>query len=150
MGNMKQITVWVTEEKTSNFLGVGFCHTLLKALCFDIPAVEPKASDKGVLSYGSLNNEKENPQVSKMNAVIIHQPLYIPPKSTFLYKHKCNEQDIFPNGNSFVPNRTTVITELCFINTICTKKEKQIALLIENNKSNQVTLNKGITGFIYM
>ena len=139
--------VWVTEEKTSNLLGVDFCHTFLKALYFDIPAVELKTSDKGVLSYGSLNNEKEYPQVSKLNAVIIHQPLYIPPKSTFLYKHKCSEQDIFPKGTSFVPNRTTVKTELCFINTICTKNEKQIPLLIENHKNHQVTLNKGIIGF---
>ena len=139
--------VWVTEEKTFNLLGVDFCHTFLKALYFDIPAVELKTNDKGVLSYGSLNNEKEYPQVSKLNAVIIHQPLYIPPKSTFLYKHKCSEQDIFPKGTSFVPNRTTVKTELCFINTICTKKEKQIPLLIENHKNHQVTLNKGIIGF---
>ena len=76
--------VWVTEEKTSILLGEDFCHNFLKALYFDIPAVELKTSDKGVLSYGSLNNEKEYPQVSKMNAVIIHQPLYTPPKSTFL------------------------------------------------------------------
>ena len=139
--------VWVTEEKTSNLLGVDFCNAFLKALYFDIPAVELKTSDKGVLSYGSLNNEKEYPQVSKLNAVIIYQPLNIPSMSTFLYKHKCSEQDIFPKGTSFVPNRTTVKTELCFINTICTKKEKHIPLLIENHKNHQVTLNKGIIGF---
>ena len=82
-----------------------------------------------------------------MNAVLIHQPLYILPKSTFLYKQKCSEQDIFPEGTSFVPNRNTVKTELCFIYTICTKKEKQTPLLIENHKNHQVTLNKGIIGF---
>ena len=43
--------VWVT-EKTSNLLGVDFCHTILKALNFDIPAVELNTSDKGALSYG--------------------------------------------------------------------------------------------------
>ena len=139
--------VWVTEEKTFNLLGVDFCHTFLKALYLDIPAVELKTSDKGVLIYGSLNNEKEYPQVSKLNAVIIHQPLYIPPKSTFLYNHKCSEQEIFPKGTFFVPNKTTVKTELRFINTICTKKEKHIPLLIENHKNHQVLLNKGIIGF---
>ena len=36
---------------------------------------------------------------------------------------------------------------MCFINTICTKNEKQIPLLIENHKNHQVTLNKGIIGF---
>ena len=121
--------------------------SFFKALYFDIPAVELKTSDKGVFSYGSLNNEKEYPQVSKLNEVIIHQPLYIPPKSTFLYKHKCSEQDIFPKGFPFVPNRTTVKTDLCFINTICTKKEKHIPLHIGNHKNHQVTLNKGKIGF---
>ena len=64
--------VWVTEEKTSNLRGVDFCHTFLKALYFDILAVELKTSDKGVLNYGSLNNQKQFPKVSKMNAVIIY------------------------------------------------------------------------------
>ena len=36
---------------------------------------------------------------------------------------------------------------MCFINTICTKKEKQIPLLIENHKNHLVTLNKEIIGF---
>ena len=36
---------------------------------------------------------------------------------------------------------------MCFINTICTKKEKHIPLLIENHKNHQITLNKGIIGF---
>ena len=49
---------WVTEEKTSNLLGVDFCHTFLKALYFDVLSVELKTSDNGVISYGSLNNEK--------------------------------------------------------------------------------------------
>ena len=44
--------VWVTEEKTSNLLGVDICQKFLKSLNFDIPAVELKTSDKGVLSYG--------------------------------------------------------------------------------------------------
>ena len=107
--------VWVTEEKTSNLLVVDFCHTFFKALYFDIPAVVLNSSGKGVLKYVSLNNEKEYPQVCSLNAVIIHQPLYILPRSTFLYKHKCNEQDIFPIGTSSVPNRTTVKAELSFI-----------------------------------
>ena len=130
--------VWVTEEKTSYLLRVDFCHTFLKALYFDIPAVKLKASDKRVLCYGSLKNEMEYPQVSKMNAVIIHQPLYVQPKSTFLYKHKFNEQDFFPKGSSFVPKKTTVKFELCFVNTNCTTKEKQIPLLIDNYKNCQV------------
>ena len=143
--------VWITEEKTSNLIGIDFCHNYLKALYFDIPAVELK-DEKGVLSYGSLNNEKEYPQVSKIDAVILPQPLYIPPKSTYLYKHKvcggdANSGKLFSKGTSFVPHRTTIKTELVFINTICTKPEKSIPLLVENHKNHQITLNKGLIGF---
>ena len=53
--------VWITEEKTANLLGVDFCHLFLKALYFDIPAVELKS--KGVISYGLMNNDKEYPDV---------------------------------------------------------------------------------------
>ena len=50
--------VWITEETTANLLGVDFCHLFLKALYFDIPAVELK-SKEGVISYGLMNNDKE-------------------------------------------------------------------------------------------
>ena len=139
--------VWVTEEKKCNILGIDFCHTFLESLIFGIPAVELKGKEKGVLSYGSLNNEKEYPQVSQINAVIITQPLYIPPKSTFLYKHKSPLSYPYAKGTSFVPHKNTIKTELVFINTICTKNEKQIPLLIENHKNHQITLNKGLIGF---
>ena len=48
--------VWIAEEKTANLLGVDFCHLFLKALYFDIPAVELK-SKEGVISYGLMNND---------------------------------------------------------------------------------------------
>ena len=56
--------VWVTQEGTSNLIGVDFCHIFFKALYFDIPAVELK-EHTGVISYGTLNNEKQYPQVSE-------------------------------------------------------------------------------------
>ena len=102
--------VWVTEEKKCNILGIDFCHTFLESLIFGIPAVELKGKEKGVLSYGSLNNEKEYPQVSQINAVIITQPLYIPPKSTFLYKHKSPLSYPYAKGTSFVPHKNTIKT----------------------------------------
>ena len=43
--------VWITEERTVNLLGIHFCHLFLKALYFDIPAVELKSKDS-VISYG--------------------------------------------------------------------------------------------------
>ena len=56
--------VWVTQEGTSNLIGVDFCHISFNALYFDIPAVELK-EHTGVISYGTLNNETQYPQYQK-------------------------------------------------------------------------------------
>ena len=62
MRNIKQITDYgLHREKTSDLIGGDLFHTFLKPQYFDIPAVELKTTNKGVLSYGSLNNEKEYP-----------------------------------------------------------------------------------------
>ena len=55
--------VWITEERNVNLLVIDFCHLFLKALLFDIPAVEVK-SEISVISYGLLNNDKDYPNVS--------------------------------------------------------------------------------------
>ena len=65
--------VWITEERTVNLLGIDFCHLFLKALYFDIPAVELKSED-GVISYGLLNNDKEYPNVSKIETIRLKDP----------------------------------------------------------------------------
>ena len=136
--------VWVTQEGTSNLIGVDFCHIFFKALYFDIPAVELK-EHTGVISYGTLNMEKQYPQVSDIEAIILFQPLYIQARSTYLYKHQ-NTDLCYPKGTSFLPHKKTVKTELVFINTVCTQKEKTLPILLENHKNHPVTLNKGITG----
>ena len=58
--------VWITEEKTANLLGVDFCHLFLKALYFDIPAVELKPKEL-VISYGLRNNDEELPMGQKFS-----------------------------------------------------------------------------------
>ena len=50
-------------------------------------------------------------------------------------------------GTSFLPHKNTVKTELVFINTVCTQKEKTLPILIENHKNHPITLNKGIIGY---
>ena len=75
--------LWVTQEGTSNMIGVEFCHIFFKALYFDIPAVELK-EHTGVISYGTLKNEKQYRQVSEIETIILFQPLYIQARSTYL------------------------------------------------------------------
>ena len=68
--------VFVTKEQRQNMIGVDFCHLFLKALHFDIPAVELK-TEKNLICYGSLNNEKDYPYITKMTALNIAQPIFL-------------------------------------------------------------------------
>ena len=74
------------------------------------------------------------------------QPLYIQARSTYLYKHQ-NTDLCYPKGTSFLPHKNTLKTELEFINTVCTQKEKTLPILIENHKNHPISLNKGIIGY---
>ena len=137
--------VWITEEITANLLGVDFCHLFLKALYFDIPAVE--LNSKGVISYGLMNNDKEYPNVSKIVSINLKEPLFIPARSTYLYKHLAEPNSYFEKGTTFLPHKNTTKTELVFINTVCTQIEQSLPILIENQKDHPVTLNKCVLGY---
>ena len=53
----------------------------------------------------------------------------------------------FPPGSFFQPIRTAVATGLSFINTLCARSERNLPILLENNKNHQITLPKGRIGF---
>ena len=53
----------------------------------------------------------------------------------------------FPPGSTFQPNRHAVATGLSFINTLCTRYENSLPILMENNKKHRITLPKGRIGF---
>ena len=53
----------------------------------------------------------------------------------------------FPQGSTFQPNRKTVATGLAFINTLCTRSENSLPILMENNKNHQPTIPIGGIGF---
>ena len=48
---------FVTKEQRQNIIVNDFCHLILKALHFDIPAVELK-TERNLICYGSLNYAK--------------------------------------------------------------------------------------------
>ena len=139
--------VWITEEKTANLLGVDFCHLFLKALYFDIPAVELK-SKEGVVSYGLMNNDNEYSNVSKIVSINLKEPLFIPARSTYLYKHSAKPISYFERATIILPHKNTTKTELVFINTVCTQIEQSLPVLIENQKDHPVTLNKCVLGCV--
>ena len=93
--------VFVTKEQRQNIIGIDFCHLFLKALHFDIPAVELK-TERNLICYGSLNNEKDYPYITEMTALNIAQPIFLQQKSTQLHKQKHPSQALFPPGTYFI------------------------------------------------
>ena len=53
----------------------------------------------------------------------------------------------FPPGSTFQPNRNAVAAGLSFTSIICTRSERNLPILMENNKNHQITLPKGQIGF---
>ena len=52
----------------------------------------------------------------------------------------------FPPGSTFQPNRNAVATGLSFINTLCTRSERNLPIMMKNNKNHQITLPNGQIG----
>ena len=74
--------------------------------------------------------------------------MYIDAKSARCWKYSPTDTHIhFPLGSTFQPNRTAVATGLSFINTLCTRSESNLPILMENIKNHQITLPKGRIGF---
>ena len=110
--------VFVTKAQRQHIIGIDFCHLILKALHFYIPAVELK-TERNLICYGSLNNDKDYPYINKMTALKIAQPIFLQQKSKQLYKQKHPSQALFPPGTYFMPHINVAKTDLVFVNTLC-------------------------------
>ena len=72
-------------------------------------------------------------------------------KSARCWKYSPADTDThFPAGSTFQPNRKAVAIFLSFINTLCNRFERNLPILLENNKNHQITLPKGRIGFSFL
>ena len=71
-------------------------------------------------------------------------------KSARCWKYATTDTRLhFPPGSTFQQNRNAVATGLSFLNTFCTRSERSLPILMENNKNHQITLPKGRIGFSF-
>ena len=49
----------------------------------------------------------------------------------------------FSPSSNFQPNRNALASGLSFINTVCTRSERSLPIMMENNKNHHITLPKG-------
>ena len=93
---------------------------------------------------------------TKTNLILLYQSLTIRTPDTMFIDAKnalCSKyfpadtHTHFPLGSTLQPNRSAVATGLSFINTLYTRSERSLPILMENNKNRQITLPKGRIGF---
>ena len=141
------LTVWVTEMKTQNLLGMDFCQKQVSGIHFDLPGIELK-NPPNSLCYGCFHQNKVYPHLSQILTIRLPYTMYIDAKSARCWKYSSEDPQIhFPPGSTFQPNRQAVSTGLFFVNTLCTRSEKNLPILMENNKNHQITLPRGRIGF---
>ena len=140
-------TVWITEMRTQNLLGMGFCQNQASGIHFDSPGIELRQPPK-TICYGSLHQNKIIPYVSRILPVRLPYTMHVDAKSARCWKYSPEDPKLlFPPGSTFQPNREAVATGPIFVNIICTQPEPILPILIENNKNHQITLPKGWLGF---
>ena len=136
------LTVWITEMKTQNLLGMDFCQSQTSGIHFDLPGIELRQPPK-TFCYGSLHQNKTFPYVSRILTVRLLYTMYVDAKSARCWKYSPEDpKSLFPPGATFQPNREAVSTGLSFVNIICAQPEPTLPILIENNKNHQITLPK--------
>ena len=141
------LTVWITEMKTPNLLGMDFCQKQVSGIHFELPGIELKEPPNTVC-YGSLHQNKSYPFVSQILTIRTPHAMHIEAKSASCWKYSPEDPHAhFPPGSTFQPNRNAVATGLSFVNVLWTQSESKLPILMENNKNHQITLPKGRIGF---
>ena len=144
------LTVWITQMKTQNLFGMDFCQQQVSGIHFDLPGIGIKNPPKSIC-YGSFHQNKTYPHLSQILTIRTPYTMYIDAKRARCWKYWPTDTHIhFPLGSTFQPNRTAVATGLSFINTLCTRSESNLPILMQNNKNHQTRLPKGLIGFSFL
>ena len=125
---------------------VFFVVFFLKSLHFDIPPVEIK-TERNLICYGSLNNEKDYPSLTEMTALNLVQPIFLQQKRTQLRKQKQPDQTLFPPRTYFMPQINAGKNDRFFLNTLCPQPKEFLPIFMVNQKNYPIQINRGIIGY---
>ena len=141
------LAIWITEMRTQNLLGMDFCEKQVSQILFNLPGIEIKNPLKSIC-YGSFHQNKPYPHLSQILTIRTPYTMCIDAKSARCWKYSPTDTHThFPPGSTFQPNRNAVANGLSFINTFCTRSERNLPILMETNKNHQITSPKGQIGF---
>ena len=75
------LTVWITEMRTPNLLGMDFCQNQASGIHFDLPGIELRQPPK-TFCYGSLHQNKTFPYISRILTVRLPYTMHVDAKSS--------------------------------------------------------------------
>ena len=141
------LTVWITEMKTQNPLGMDFCQKQVSGIRFDLPGFALEEPPNTVC-YANLHQNKSYPFISESRRVRTPYAMHIEAKSVRCWKYFPEDPHAyFPPGRNFHTNCNAVATGLSFGNVLCTQSESKLPIILEKNKNHQSTLPKGRIDF---
>ena len=141
------LTVWITEMKTQNLLGMDFCQKQVSGIHFDLPGIALEEPPNTVC-YGRLHQNKSCPFISQILTIRTPHAMHTEAKNARCWKYSPEDPHAhFPPGSTFHPNGSAVARALSFVNVLCTRLESKLPILMENNKNRQIALPKGRIGF---
>ena len=98
------LTVWITEMRTQNLLGMDFCQKKGSEIHFDLPGIEIKDPPKSIC-YGSFHRNKSCPHLSQILTIRTPYTMYIDAKSARFWEYLPTDTRVhFPPGSTFQPN----------------------------------------------
>ena len=117
------LTVWISEMRSQNFLGMDFCPKQVSGIHFDLPGQEIKNPPKSIC-YGSFHQNKPYLHLAQIMTIRTPYTMCIDAKSAHCWKYSPTDTQIHvPPGSTFQPNRTDVATGLSlykhFVPSIC-------------------------------
>ena len=80
------LTVWITEMRTQNLLGMDFSQTQVSGIHFYLPVIEIKNPPKSIC-YGSFNQNKSYPHLSQILTIKTPYTIHIDAKSARCWKN---------------------------------------------------------------
>ena len=127
--------------------GISFCQKQVSGIHFDLPGTEIKNPPKS-FCYSSFRQNNSYSQSSPILTIRTPYTMCIEAKSGRCWNYLLTDTHIhFPRGSTFQTNRNAAATDLSFINTLCTRFEHNLPMLMENNKNHQARVPKGGIGF---
>ena len=86
--------------------------------------------------------------ISEIHTIRTPHQIHIDAKTSRVSKYSSEDKtQIFPPGITFVPHRHSVKSGINFFIVLCTQSKNYLAILMENNRSHQITLSKGVIGY---